>query len=693
MTTMSISRAFLTRSWLALAAGAALSTPMAARAEEGMWLLNQPPAKLLKEKYKFEATPSFLENLQKSAVRMGASGSLVSPDGLLMTNHHVASDALQKLSTKERDLLKDGFYAKTREQELKVPDMEVSVLMTIEDVTDKVNAAATPEMSPADANTARRKAMSTIEKEAKEKTGLLAQVVTLYNGGKYHLYSYKKYEDVRLVFAPESQIGFFGGDNDNFEFPRFCLDVSFFRVYENGKPIQNANHLRWSAAGAKDGDLTFVAGHPGRTSRLNTVEHLKFFRDVSFPSSLARLWRAEIKTQTFMGRSAEHNRVAKEDLFGIANSRKVSTGRYAGLLDPEIMNAKIDAEKRLRAAVESNPEWRSKWGDAWDLIAKAQQNARAMFQRRNGLQALSGGSAVFGIASTLVRLGDELPKPNADRLREYRDTALPSLYNNLYTDEPIHPFFETAKIENGLLAMAEHLGGDDPAVITALGGKNPRERAEELIKGTKLFDIAERKRLAEGGKKAIDESKDPLIALFKKFDAELRDLRKKTEDTVEALEREGYAKIAAAKFAVEGDSVYPDATGTLRLAIGLVKGYEEEGKPVPAFTTFAGLYERAEQRKGEKEFTLPESWIKAKGSLDLNTPFNFVSTADIIGGNSGSPHVNSKGEVVGLIFDGKLGRALSVDSRAIIEALRKVYNAGPLADEILGKPRTAADAR
>jgi hypothetical protein len=674
-----------------------IGAPGAVRADEGMWLLNKPPAELLQETYGFEPTAAFLENLQGSAVRMGASGSMVSADGLLMTNHHVATSALQKLSTNERDLLKDGFIARTRADELKVPDMEVSVLMSIADVTDQVNAAAKDGMSAADANTARRKAMTAIEQAAKEKTGLLAQTVTLYNGGKYHLYSYKKFDDVRLVFAPEAQIGFFGGDADNFEFPRFCLDVAFFRVYENGKPVHNKHFLRWSPAGAGDGELTFVVGHPGHTRRLDTVDHLKYFRDVSIPTSLERLWRAEVKTQTFMGRSAEHHRVAKKDLFGIANSRKVSTGRYAGLLDPAIMNSKTASENALKAAVEANPEWRRKWGDAWNLIATAQQNARGMFTRQSGLGSMGGGSDVFGFASTLVRLADELPKPSQDRLREYRDTALPSLYSSLYTDEPLYPFYEAAKLENGLLAMAETLGGDDPAVLTALAGKTPRARAEELVSGTKLFDVAERKRLAEGGKKAIDESNDPLIAMFKHVDPELRSLRTKAEDTVEALEREGYSKIAAAKFAIDGDSVYPDATGTLRLAFGPVKGYEEAGTAIPAFTTIAGLFARAEDREGEKEFALPESWIRARDSLDMSTPLNLVSTADIIGGNSGSPLVNGRGEVVGIIFDGnlhslatdiaydaKMSRAISVDSRGIIEALRKVYDAGFLADEIQG---------
>ncbi len=687
------------RSPLALLAAIAASSLLAhsTRADEGMWLLNNPPLKLLRERYGFEPSSSWLEHLQKSAVRMGASGSLVSADGLLMTNHHVASDALDKLSTADRNLLRDGYYAKTRADELKVPDMEVSVLWTIEDVTDKVNAAAASAKSPAEANAARRKAMTTIEQEAKDKSGLRAQIVTLYNGARYHLYSYKRFNDVRVVFAPEQAIAFFGGDTDNFEYPRFCLDMTFFRIYENDQPVNPEHFLSWSKAGASEGELTFVVGHPGRTRRLYTADHLRFLRDVAFPLGLERIWRTEIKYQTFAGRSAENARIVHDDLLGVENGRKRNTGQLSGVLDPAVFNAKLVAEATLRDAVNHNPAWKSQWASAWDDLASAMNTSREFYARSTVLSSISGGSRLFSIAQTLVRLADEKPKPNAERLREFSDAALDSLMNRLLTTAPIYDELEVMKLESGLLWAAEKLGGEDPTVLKALNGLSPRARAEQLVRNTSLKDIDARKALADGGKQAVDASTDPLITLAKALDPELREYRKRAEDTVDAVERDAYARIAAAQFALFGESIYPDATGTLRLAFGPVKGWEEGGQKIPAFTTIAGLYDRAQERAGQTNFDLPDSWIKAKPSLNLSTPYNFVSTADIIGGNSGSPVVNIHGEVVGLIFDGnlhslatdiafneQLSRAVSVDSRAIIEALRNVYHADALADELTG---------
>ncbi len=681
---------------LAALSAASLLQP-SARADEGMWLINNPPTKLLRERYGFEPSASWLEHLQKSAVRMGASGSLVSADGLLMTNHHVASGALAKLSSADRDLLKDGYYAKTRADELKVPDMEVSVLWTIEDVTDRVNAAAATSKSPAEANAARRKAMTTIEQEAKDKSGLRAQIVTLYNGARYHLYSYRRFNDVRVVFAPEQAVAFFGGDTDNFEYPRFNLDVTFFRVYENDQPLKPEHFLSWSKAGATEGELTFVVGHPARTRRLYTVDHLRFLRDVAFPLGLERIWRSEIKYQTFAGRSAEFSRIVRDDLLGVENGRKRNTGQLSGLLDPAVFNAKLAAEKKLRDAVNNNPAWKSQWASAWDELAAAMNTQREFYVRSTVLSSMSGGSRLFSIAQSLVRLADEKPKPNAERLREFSDAALESFMSRLLSTAPIYDDLEIAKLEAGLLWAAEKLGGEDPTLLKALHGKSPRARAEELVRNSKLKDVDARKALADGGKQAIDASSDPLIALAKALDPELREYRKRSEDTVDAVERDAYARIAAAQFALFGEDLYPDATGTLRLSFGPIVGWDEGGMKVPPFTTLAGLYERADERAGQDDFALPESWIKAKPSLNLSTPFNFVSTADIIGGNSGSPVVNIKGEVVGLVFDGnlhslatdialneQLSRAVSVDSRAIIEALRNVYHAGALADELTG---------
>ena len=678
----------------ALAAVFGVAASSLVMADEGMWLFTKPPAKYLKEKYGFEPTPQWLEHVQKSSVRFngGGSASFVSADGLVMTNHHVGSDDLEKLSTPEKNLLKTGFYARTREEEAKCPDLEINVLWTIEDVTDRIKGAVTKGMSTADANTSRRKMTTTIEKECEDATKLDCQVVTLYKGGRYHLYQYKRFTDIRLVMAPEQDIAFFGGDNDNFEYPRFDLDMCFFRVYEDGKPYKPEHYLKWSQNGSADGELVFVAGHPGRTQRLNTVEHLKFMRDVEMPVSMQRLWRREVQLQTFSGRNAEFARIAEGDLFGVQNGRKARTGILAGLQDPAVMKKKMEDEKKLRAAVSANPDYKGQWGDAWDQVAQAQAKYREFYPRhRSGMR-----SDLFGIAVDLVRLAEEKQKPNAERLREYSDARLDSLYLELFSPKPIYDDLEIDRIASGLSYMVETFGGDDAYAQKALGGMSPRARAELLVRGTKLKDVELRKQLSEGGTVAIAASDDPMIRLAVELDPESRAWRKKYEDEIEGAEKYAYAKIAAAQFAINGEDMYPDATFTLRLAFGPVKGFVEGGRQVPPFTTFEGMYKRATERKGQTGFDLPQRWWDRKDKLKLDTPYNFVCTADIIGGNSGSPVVNKKGEVVGLIFDGNIqslvldiayteeqARAVAVDTRAIIEAMKKIYDAEPLAEEIL----------
>ncbi|MDX2115385.1 MAG: S46 family peptidase [Planctomycetota bacterium] len=681
---------------LMLAAFAGAGSP--AHADEGMWLLTKPPVDILSSRFGFTPSSDWLEHMQKSAVRFntGGSGSLVSADGLVMTNHHVGSDMIAKLSSPGNDLLTKGFHARTRGEELRCPDLEINILWQVEDVTQRVKDAGA-NMTPAEANTARRKMMATIEQEAKEKTGGLdCQVVTLYAGGQYHLYCYKRYTDVRLVFAPEQQIAFFGGDTDNFEFPRFNLDVCFFRIYEdNGQPLKPQHFLKWSD-GAKEGDLALVFGHPGRTSRQFTTDHLRFVRDVGLPQRLMGLTLREIQLQTFMGRSEEFERIAKDENFGVANSRKALTGQIGGLQDPELMARKAGEEKKLK---EFAKDKMSGGKDPWASIAAAQEIHRSIAVRRSAIGAALAGE-LSGPALTLVRLAEELPKPSTERLREYRDTALPTVYLGLYSEAPIYEALEIDRMAAGLQYMAMMLGGDDPLVQVALAGKSPRDRAAELVSGTKLKSVEERKRLAEGGKDAVASSTDPMIAFAKSLDAESRRLRKIFEDEVEAKEREGYAQIADWKFQSLGDSVYPDATFTLRMSFGPITGWEESGQKVPAFTTFAGLYERAQERNFRPPFDLPQRWAEAKSKLDLSVPFNFVCTADIIGGNSGSPVVNTEGEVIGLIFDGnihslvgnfvfdeRVNRAVAVDSRGIIEGLRKVYAADELVSEILGGAR------
>lgn len=670
----------------------------AVRGDEGMWLFNRVPKELLKTKYGFEPTDQWLEHLRLSSVRFnsGGSGSFVSSRGLVMTNHHVGADALQKLSSAERDLLEEGFHAKTEADELKCVDLELNVLVHIEDVTAKVNAAVKPGSSAAEAFAARRAVINTIEEEQHQKTGLRSDVVTLYQGGEYHLYQFKKYTDVRLVFAPEQGIAFFGGDPDNFEYPRYCLDVCFFRVYEDGKPAKMEHFLKWSEAGAADDELTFVSGHPGSTSRLNTMAHLEYLRDLSLPQTMDVLRRREVMLTNFSERSLENARQAKDDLFGIQNSRKSELGGLAGLQDPVVMRQKRAEEESLRKAVAAKPGLQKKYGTAWDEVAGSLEHLKE-FRRELSLFEFGAAfnTSLFGIARTLVRMAEEDTKPNAERLDSYTTAARESLEQGLYSEAPLYPDLEIAKLADSLAMLVEHLGPDHPLVAKVLAGQSPRERAAALIRGSRLIDVEERRKLAKAGQKGIESSDDPLIGLARLIDPRGRELRKRYEEQVEEPQRQAYAKVAAARFAVLGSGTYPDATFTLRLAFGPVKGYEEAGNQIPPWTQLGGTYAHAEAHGSEGQFQLPKRWLEGRDKLKASTPFNFVNTADIIGGNSGSPVVNRQAEVVGIIFDGNIqslvsdyvysdtqARAVSVHSSAIRETLRDLYGAKALADEL-----------
>jgi hypothetical protein len=687
---------------LSLVAVAAVAAGGTVYADEGMWVFNNLPLKRLKEKYGFEPSPEWIAHLRSSAVRFnsGGSGSFVSPDGLVMTNHHVGADTLQKISTKDKDYYRDGFRATSPSEEVKAPDLELNVLVGIEDVTDRVNAKVTKDIDDAAAAKARRQAMAEIEKESQDKTGLRSDVVTLYQGGQYHLYTFKKYTDVRLVFAPEFAIAFFGGDPDNFEYPRYDLDVCFFRAYENGKPAKVEHYLKWSQNGSKDGELVFVAGHPGRTNRLNTLAHLEHLRDMAYPLRLEFLRNREAHLTEYSKRIPEQARQAKEDLFTVQNSRKARIGGLGGLNDKAFMERKAAAEKMLRDRIEADPTLKKEYSAAWDKIA-ASLNVENEIGKKDALleRGMAFDSDLFVIARMLVRVAEENTKPNPERLREFGEAGRASLEQRLFSEAPIYPEFEKAKLANSLAFWKTLVGADDPIVQRVLQGRTPEEAARELVDDSKLADVEVRKKFAEGGSQAIAMSHDSMIKLALAVDADARAIRKQHEDQVEGVQTAQYALISKAIFAVEGSSNYPDATFTLRLAYGVVKGYEVDGKKIPPFTMIGGAFKHAEAHGNMPPYDLPESWHKAKadGRLKLDTPLNFVSTPDIIGGNSGSPVVNRNNEVVGLIFDGNIqslvldfgyddnvARAVSVDSRGIIEALKSVYRADDLVRELTG---------
>jgi hypothetical protein len=675
-------------------------------AAEGMWLFNAPPLKQLKEKYQFEPTPQWLEHLQKASVRFnsGGSGSFVSPNGLVITNHHVGADTLQKISDPQHNYLKDGFYAKIQANEIKSADLELNVLMSIEDVTARVNGALKPGMTADQASSARNSVIAAIEKESKDRTGLRSDVVTLYQGGAYHLYRYKRYDDVRLVFAPEQQIAFYGGDPDNFEYPRYDLDICIFRVYENGKPAKIDNFLNVKPSGPRDGELIFVSGSPGKTDRQLTLDELADMRDRFLPYLLRMFNRREVMELAYSARSLENGRKARDDLFGDQNNRKRYNGYLAGLLDPPVWSALVARERKLRDAIVHDSKLRSTIG-AYDRIKNAQAETAKIAPLYNYLEierprttayrpprAFVGN--LFKCARMLVRAVDERAKPNSERLAEFRDSARESLELELFSTEPIYDDYEILRLTDSLTDFASQFGADNPLVKKALAGKSPHERAVELVTSTKLKDLAVRKELYNKDASGLQAAHDPMIDLARLVDGSARDARK-IYDAQEEIKKQAYSEIAKARFAAEGTSSYPDATFTLRLSYGTVRGYDQGGKQIPAFTDFAGLYQRAAEHDYRPPFDLPKRWIDNKTKLNLATHFNFVSDADIIGGNSGSPVVNKANEFVGIIFDGNVqslvldciytdtqARAVSVDSAAIIEALRKVYDAGDLADEL-----------
>ena len=676
-----------------------LLTATLAPADEGMWPYNHLPLDQLRKTYGFEAGAAFFKNLQLASVRFnnGGSGSFVSARGLAMTNHHVASDCIKKLSSETKDYIKDGFYAARQSAELRCPDLELNVLLKIETVTGRVNENVKPEMNEKERLDAQKASTADIEKDCRDSTLNRCDVVNLYSGEIFDLYQYKRYTDVRLVFAPEFLAAFFGGDKDNFTYPRYCLDVSFLRVYENDRPIEPAAYLPWSGDGAQEGDLVFVSGHPGRTERLLTKAQLLFERDRRIPFTLDFLNTMIDAVRAYGRAGGEAERLARSELFGLENALKAYSQRGPGLRRAALIDAKTEAEQHLQSLVENDPEKKKEFGGAWTAIAKAQRTKAEVYEEFTLLERYGFYSRLFTIARDLYRLSAELPKPNNERLPEYRDSGLESLYQRLYSPAPIYDDLEIVKLGASMRFMRDRLGFDHPVIEKVLGERNPDIVARRLVRSTKLKDVDLRKDLASSGNALrAATSDDPLIRLVAAIDEHARTVRQRFEDEVEAVESAHGTRIARARFAAQGSAVYPDATFTLRLAYGSVKGYVDGGQHISPLTSMAGLFEKM---SGEDPYILPKRFTQRKGQLKLDTPYNLVSTNDITGGNSGSPLINRAGEIVGIIFDGNIhslvndfqysetqSRAVSVDSRGIMEALQKIYQAQRVVTELKSRP-------
>ncbi|HET8548609.1 MAG TPA: S46 family peptidase [Bryobacteraceae bacterium] len=664
------------------------------RADEGMWTFNNFPSDVVAQRYGFRPDTKWLDHVRLSTARIagGCSSGFVSANGLVMTNHHCAVGCVQDLSTPQNDMVTKGFYAKSQAQELKCPNTELNRLIGISDVTARVNdgTRGRTDQEFTDALNAEK---AKITRECTTGDDVLCEVVSLYGGGRYDLYKYRRYQDVRLVFAPEKAIAFFGGDPDNFMFPRYDLDVSFLRAWENGRPAKTEHYFRWSREGAKDGMLTFVVGNPGTTEREHTVAELEFLRDRKLPDYLLYLSELRGILTQFQTKGAEQARISSTMLFSVENSIKAYRGEHAALTDNAAFGRRAEREREFRRKIKNNPRWTSEYAGAWDALAEAVRRERSlatpylMIEKNRGFR-----SRLYTLAKNLVRAAEELPKPNEKRLPEFTDAKLPELREDLFSPAPIYNELQIETLTFSLTRLREELGPDDAFVRELLGRRSPREVAAELVNRTQLKDVAFRRKLFEGGKAAITASGDPMIRFAQQVDIHARAIRTRYEREVEGVLKKNHELLGRARFAVYGTSLYPDATFTPRVSWGAVRGWEENGRRINPFTIVGGVYER---HTGRDPFALPDSWLQAKGRLDQTTPFNFVTTNDIIGGNSGSPMINQNAEIVGLIFDGNIhslggafwfdetvNRAVAVHSQIILDSLDKVYGAQRVLDEI-----------
>jgi hypothetical protein len=677
---------------------ACLAAASPARADEGMWTFDNFPRDEVRQKLGVDLGATWLDRVRRSTVRIegGCTGSFVSPNGLVLTNHHCVTACLRQLSAPGRDVEAAGMLARTPREEPRCEAEQVSVLTRIEEVTAKV-LAAVADQTGAESNKRRKQQLTALEKACEDtykgmKDPHSCEAVTLYGGGQYFLYHYKRYDDVRLVFAPEYEIAFFGGDPDNFEFPRWDLDFSMLRAYENGKPARTPDYLRWRRSGAAAGEPIFVAGHPGSTNRLMTVAELQFEREVYLPRWLLRASELRGRYLHFAAASPENARIVTEPLFGLENSLKSLRNQFYALLDENLMSRKRRDEEKFRADVARTPKLASAAG-AWDDIDKALAGYRAYFDRLTFIERGAGFQGeLMHYARVLVRAAIERDKPNGERLREYTEGALPQLKQDMLASNPIYPDLERLRLGFSFEKLVETLGPDSPVVAKVLGRDSPQNAAAALVGATGLADPALRRALWDGGRAAIEKSTDPMIRLALRVEPDARELRRRYEDQTEAVLATSGERIAAARFALQGTNTYPDATFTLRLTYGTVRGWREGDQDIAPFTDLAGMYRRA---TGQPPFRLPAVWLDRKPKLSLNTKLNFSSNADIVGGNSGSPVLDEKGRLVGLIFDGNihslggdywfdptLNRAVAVHPAAMLQALEKVYDAGALVREL-----------
>jgi hypothetical protein len=670
----------------------------AASADEGMWTFDNFPSAAVAKEHGVEIGPAWLERVRLSVVRLaGCTASFVSDRGLMLTNNHCIQGCLAQHSTRELSLMATGVSANNRDEELRCATQVADVLVELEEITPLVTAA-TRGLDDSQAKERRRETLTTLEQRCEDASissgnPLKCEAVTLYGGGQYWLYQYRRYTDVRLVFTPEDGIAGFGGDPDNFQFPRWCLDMALLRVYADGQPAETPNHFTIDFDGPEAGELVFVAGHPGSTDRQLTVAQLQLLRDRVLPPALLRASELRGRYAQFAKTSAAAERIVRDPLNGLQNSLKVQRKLLDALLDDDLMQEKRDEERRLREHVAGDRALSAAIGDPWARIEAAQMIQAAILLPHTYLESAAGfNSRLFRYARLLVRAATERPKPNTDRLREYTDASLPRLEQQVAAPVPVYPELERLTLSYSLERMREWLGPDHPVVRRVLGAESPDSLAAALVDGSRLGDAAVRLALWNGGQAAIDASQDPMIALARDIDREARALRSRQENEIDAVTEVGGEAIAKARFAALGTAVYPDATFTLRLNYGTVQGWNENGTPVEPFTRLGRLFERA---TGQAPFALPESWERARAALDLDTRFNLSTDSDIVGGNSGSPLIDASGKIVGLIFDGNIhsisgaygfdeeqSRAVSVDTAIIREALTKVYRSEYLLDEL-----------